>query len=114
MLMVKAKVKPYDEDYVSIVPLAIPNLDEVRAFAAQLHALGQPWHGEAFGWSAEYNPERSEAPLDSNMTFTPADFCIGESGIWFFSLMWEYGGEADPVEYLDDQNLLETLKEEAS
>jgi hypothetical protein len=41
-----------------------------------------PWKGEAFGWQAEYNPERPEPPLDSKMTFTPADFCIGESGIW--------------------------------
>ena len=35
------------------------------------------------------------------MTFTPADFTIGESGVWFFSLMWEYGkdngGRGKPV-----------------
>lgn len=30
------------------------------------------------------------------MTSTPADFCIGESGIWFFSLMWEHGKNAEP------------------
>ena len=40
------------------------------------------------------------------MTFTPADFCIGESGIWFFSLMWEHGSDANPVEFIDDRNLL--------
>ncbi len=40
------------------------------------------------------------------MTFTPADFCIGESGIWFFSLMWEHGKDAEPVEFLDDRNIL--------
>jgi hypothetical protein len=40
------------------------------------------------------------------MIFTPADFCIGESGIWFFSLMWEHGKDADPVEFLDDRNIL--------
>jgi len=40
------------------------------------------------------------------MIFTPADFCIGESGIWFFSLMWERGDNAEPVEFLDDQNIL--------
>ena len=55
---------------------------------------------------SEYNPERPETPLDSKMTFTPADFCIGESGIWFFSLMWEHGKEAEPVEFLDDRNIL--------
>ena len=50
-------------------------------------------------------PERPEPPLDSNMTFTPADFCVGESGIWFFSLTWEYGEDAEPVEFLDDKNI---------
>ena len=49
---------------------------------------------------------RPEPPLDSKMTFTPADFCIGESGIWFFSLMWEHGKDAEPVEFLDDRNIL--------
>jgi hypothetical protein len=44
------------------------------------------------------------------MTFTPADFCIGESGIWFFSLMWEHGNTAAPVEFLDDRNILGTYR----
>ncbi len=51
-------------------------------------------------------PESSTPPLDSHMTFTPADFCIGESGIWFFSLMWEHGKDKEPVEFLDDKNLI--------
>jgi hypothetical protein len=40
--------------------------------------------GEIFGWQAEYTPESDKKPEDSIMTFTPADFWIGESGIWFF------------------------------
>ncbi|MGQ9632020.1 MAG: DUF4160 domain-containing protein [bacterium] len=40
------------------------------------------------------------------LTFTPADFCIGESGIWFFSLMWEHGKDAEPVEFLDDRSIM--------
>ncbi len=105
MVTAKAKIKTH-EDYAAIVPVAIPDLDEVRKFAAKLHAKGKAWKGEAFGWQAEYNPERSEPPLDSKMVFTPADFCIGESGIWFFSLMWEHGSEAEPVEFLDDRSIL--------
>ena len=73
-------------DDASIVPIVVPDLDEVRAFAAKLHAEGKAWNGEAFGWQAEYNPERPESPLDSKMTFMPADSCIRERGIWFFSL----------------------------
>jgi hypothetical protein len=102
----KARIKTH-ENYASIVPVVVPDLDEVREFAAKLHAEGRAWKGEAFGWQAEYNPERPEPPLDSKMTFTPADFCIGESGIWFFSLMWEHGSDAEPVEFLDDRNIVE-------
>ncbi len=109
MVTARAKIKLH-KNYASIVPIIIPELEEVRKFAAQLHKEGKYWQGEAFGWQAEYNPERSEPPLDSQMTFTPADFSIGENGIWFFSLMWEHGKEADPVEFLDDRNiLLETV-----
>ena len=69
-------------------------------------ALGKAWTGEAFGWPAEYHAERPEPPLDSKLPFTPADFCIGESGVWFFSLMWEHGKDAPPVEFLDDRDIL--------
>ena len=99
------------KDYASIVPVMVPDLDDVRKFAAKLHARGEAWRGEAFGWPAEYNPERPEPPLDSKMTFTPADFSIGESGIWFFSLMWEHGSDVEPVEFLDDKNVLGTVTE---
>ena len=105
MVTVKAKIK-LDKHYDSVVPVVIPELDEVRKFAAKLHAKSKHWQGEAFGWQAEYSPEKPEPPLDSKMTFTPADFCIGESNIWFFSMMWEYGKEAAPVEFIDDKNIL--------
>ncbi len=81
-------------------------LDQIRLFSQALHALGEEWQGEVFGWQAEYHPEQPEPPLDSKLTFTPADFCIGESGIWFFSMMWEYGQDAAPVEFLDDSDVL--------
>jgi hypothetical protein len=92
--------------YESVVPIVIPELDDVRRFAGEIHALGKPWTGEAFGWPVEYHPERPEPPLDSKLTFTPADFCIGQSGVWFFSLMWERGKDAPPAEFLDDKNIL--------
>ena len=87
------------------------DLQSVRKFASELHAAGQQWSGEAFGSPAAYNPERPEPPLDSKMAFIPADFCIGESGIWFFSLTWEHGKDAEPVEFLDDRNVVRVLAE---
>ena len=107
MLTVRARVKIQSQEFAPIVPILIPDLNEVRNFANGLHSEGKAWEGEAFGWQAEYNPARPDPPLDSNMTFTPADFCIGESGIWFFSLMWEHGSDAEPVEFLDDDAILE-------
>lgn len=105
MITAKAKInQPGDE--VAIIPIVVPDLDEVRAFAAKLHTKGEPWIGEAFGWQAEYNPESATPPLDSNLTFTPADFVIGINGIWFFSLMWEHGKQAPPVEFLDNRNII--------
>ncbi len=82
MVTVKARIETH-KDRTSLVPIVIPGLDEVREFAARLHAADKAWEGDAFGWFAEYTPEDPEPPLDSKMTFTPADFCIGESGIWF-------------------------------
>lgn len=62
--------------------------------------------GRLFGWPAEYNPVSPEPPLDSKMSFAPADFSIGESGIWFYSLMWEHGKDKEPVECLHDRNIV--------
>ncbi len=49
---------------------------------------------------AEYN---QESALDSKMIFMPAVFYIDESGTWFFSMTWEHGRGAEPVESLDDR-----------
>ncbi|CAG1005321.1 hypothetical protein ANAEL_03316 [Anaerolineales bacterium] len=105
MLTVKVKIHA-QEGYEPILPLAIPDLKEVRSFASHLHALGARWQGEIFGWQAEYTPESGQKPEDSAMTFTPADFWIGESGIWFFSLMWENGRDNAPVELLDERGVV--------
>ncbi len=105
MTTVKAKIH-ISKHQIPVVPIVIPDLADVRKLANELHTKGEAWQGEAFGWSAEYNPERAEPPLDSKMTFTPADFVIGESGIWFFSMLWEYGKDNPPVEFLDDENIL--------
>lgn len=85
---------------------ASPDLQEIHTFANHLHSLDVYWQGEIFGWQAEYAPERAKKPIDSNMTFTPADFWIGESGIWFFSLMWEQGKDKEPVGFLDDRGVV--------
>ena len=84
----------------------IPDLGEVRGFANHLHATCKHWEGDLFGWRAEYTPEDRKKPAGSKMPFTPAEFWIGESGIWFYSLMWERGKDKEPVAFLDDRGLI--------
>jgi hypothetical protein len=68
-----ARVESTTDESSPIAPLLVRALDEVRAAAMELHRQGKAWQGELFGWSAEYNPERAERPLDSTMTFTPTE-----------------------------------------
>ena len=105
MLTVKARI-PRGTDSSSILPVVIPDLSEVKAFANHLHSVGKHWQGEIFGWQTEYTPESRKKPPGSKMRFTPADFWIGESGIWFYSLMWEHGKNKEPVEFLDDRGIV--------
>lgn len=105
MATVQAKIRTAD-GHESVLPVVVPEAEAVRAFANQLHAAGEPWQGEAFGWQAEYLPQRATPPLQSRLAYTPAEFCIGESGVWFFSLMWEHGVGSAPVEFLDDSGIV--------
>lgn len=105
MPVLKIKIFAQADDGL-ILPLAVPDLKEVKAFADHLHSLGKSWRGELFGWQAEYTPKSDKKPIDSNMTFTPADLWIGESGIWFYSLMWEHGKDKEPRELLDDRGIV--------
>lgn len=101
----KVKVTP-STDEPTTLPVVIPGLDEVRTFAGLLHKAAQAWQGELWGWPAEYTPESRRKPLDSKMTFTPAEFWIGVSGIWFFSTMWEDGSGMAPAEFLDERGVV--------
>jgi len=105
VLTVRARI-PRRANYSPVLPVVIPGLSEVRAFAHHVHAAGKRWKGEIFGWQAEYTPESRRKPAGSKMRFTPADFWIGESGIWFYSLMWERGKNREPVEFLDDRGII--------
>ncbi len=85
MVTVRARI-PSTDDTERILPLAVPDIREVREFALHLHGANRRWQGNLFGWPAEYAPESRRRPVDSKMAHTPASFWIGESGIWFYSL----------------------------
>lgn len=104
-----AKVNITFDDYQLLAPVFLPDLDEVRRFAKQLHASGEAWEGEAFGWNAGYSPSSTKPPPDSKMSFTPADFWIGDGALWFFALLWERGNDQPPVETIYNENVVGTL-----
>lgn len=105
-----ARVKiTIDPDFTPIVPVLVPDLDMVRTFAAELHRKNVDWRGSAFGWDAEYLASRPEQPPDSKMTFTPAEFWIGDATVWGFSMMWEDGDNQPASEALSDWNLVEKI-----
>ena len=92
----------------------IPALTEVREYANVLHLRGTAYQGQMWGWPVYYDPELIEESAlfelpdeDNGMKRerqthdSPASFTVGESGIWFFSLLWENGRDAQPVEFLD-------------
>ena len=97
------------------LPVAIPAFADVLQYAKALHAVGQAWEGTAFGWPADYTPEIREenaifeeydesgqTKLVTGPRWSPALFCIGINDIWFISLTWEFGVDADPWVYLED------------
>ncbi len=92
----------------------IPELAEVREYANVLHLQNDPYQGQMWDWPVYYEPELVEENAlfelpdnDDGMKqerrshYSPASFTVGESGIWFFSLLWENGRNAEPVEFLD-------------
>ncbi len=107
MLTAKARV-PAHAGYSPVLPVVLPSLSEVRDFAHHLHSTGKAWQGEFLGWPAAYTPQSRAKPKASKMRFTPAEFWIGESGIWFYSLMWEHGRDKAPVAFLDDRGIVKS------
>jgi hypothetical protein len=102
-----------------MIPVSIPPLNDVRDMATRLREGDKSCHDHAWGWEVTYEPELSEPGAEIEAPdgeggfvtqvmslWTPASFTIGESGVWFFSLMWENGAGQPPVEFLDERNIL--------
>ena len=117
--LVSTKLHPnYIRVRFSAASISIPEIENVDGLAEELHKANAPYHGEAWGWDITYEPEinEPEAVVDvpdgrGGFTthlmplWTPASFTIGESGIWFYSLMWENGADQPPVAFLDDRGV---------
>ncbi len=89
-----------------LIPISVPDIDDIRSLAEKLHAVGAQFEGEVWSWPVNYEPELPEPPLDSNLTFTPASFWIGVWPFWYVSLTWEHGHDEDPSILIEQNNLL--------
>jgi len=115
---VKVTVSDPSQEGTVVIPVATPPLAAVRALAERLHRAGQPFEAVIWGWTVNYEPEIDEAETEFEVPdgfgglrtelrrfWSPASFTIGESGVWFYSLLWENGGDKEPVAFLDDRNI---------
>lgn len=124
MNIIQVKVNVYHDENADIaaVPVAVPDLAAVRTLAEQLHREGREYSGVAWGWPVQYDPELREDAAEFQVPdgqggyrtevrpfWSPASFTIGESGVWFYSLLWENGTDKVPVEFLDERNVLAPL-----
>lgn len=121
MNIVAVKVNTYqqEEPNTVTVPVAVPDLADVRTLANRLHTIGKEYSGTIWGWPVQYDPELHEEAAEFQIPdkqggyrieirpfWSPASFTIGESGVWFFSMLWENGHDKPPVEFLDTRNRL--------
>jgi hypothetical protein len=109
----------FTEAETVLLPLAIPDMLEVRLLAEELHAAGVAYHGTRWGWPVQYEPELVEPAAEYQMPdgqggwrteirpfWSPASFTMGQNGFWFYSLLWDHGRDQPPTPYLEPQDSL--------
>lgn len=122
IIQIKVNIHHQEAYDVATVPVVVPDLADVRVVAEQLHREGAEYNGMRWGWPVQYDPELREGAAEFQVPdelgtyhtevrpfWSPASFTIGESGIWFYSLLWENGIDKPPVEFLDERNVLASV-----
>lgn len=89
-----------------IVPVALPDPDEVKQLALKLHTAGKEYQGEFAGWPVHYYPMRPKPLFGSSLSFTPAGFTIGRLSVWAMSIDWEDGQDAEPLASVWDRQIV--------
>ncbi len=116
--MIRTKVKihlgdVYDEiGHVPVIPISIPEMQDIKKLASTIHAQGKVYTGEGWGWTVNYMPEVQEPIKYSKMTFRPAVFTIGVHPIWFVSFTWERGKAQEPAILVENENLVSACQTE--
>jgi len=119
IVQIKVNVHHQEDADATAVPVAVPDLAAVRALAERLHRERREYRDIVWGWPVYYEPELQEDAAEFQIPdgegsykieirpfWSPASFTIGESGIWFYSLLWEHGRDETPIAFLDERNML--------
>lgn len=99
--------KPDDaDDWFVFVPVYIPDFDDVRRYAHELHSKRQPYKGEYKGWPVVYQPADKETPAEEWMIQFPASCQIGVWPLWAINFDWEEGDDQPPCVHQTTDNLV--------
>lgn len=87
------------------VPVCIPDLDDVRRLAEELHRNGVEYHGQYKGWPVVYHPADTDTPEEEGMVPFAASFQLGVWPLWSVHIDWENGDDQPPNIWTWDKNL---------
>ena len=103
-LVVKQPDETYDQPI--IVPVYIPDIEDVRRLAEEFHKNGAAYTGEYKGWPVDYSPADTEEPLEDWMLKKWSNFFIGVWPLWSISFDWENGDDQPPNVLVWDENIV--------
>lgn len=108
----KLAIKQPDETYDQpvIIPVDIPDMEDVRRLAEELHRKGVAYTGEYKGWPVDYSPADTEEPSEDWMLKKWSNFFIGVWPLWSISFDWENGDDQEPDLLVWDENIVADLE----
>ncbi len=89
-----------------IVPVYLPDFDDIRRLAEELHVRNQPYAGEYKGWPVCYQPADTEPPAEDWSVPLWSNFQIGVWPIWSVTFDWEDGDDQPPNIGIDNKNIV--------
>ena len=98
-----------DPNYPVIMPVYLPDLDDVCRLAEELHQKGREDHGQYKGWPVVYHPADPEPPAEAWMVKFAASFQLGVWPLWSVYVDWENGSDQPPNIWTWDKNIIKDI-----
>ncbi len=94
------------DDNPVVVPVYMPDFDDIKRLAEELHQRNQPYEGEYKGWPVSYQPADTEPPAEDWIVPLWSNFKIGVWPVWSVSFDWEDGDDQPPIIGIDNKNIV--------